>query len=1279
MSKDQQQETPGGGVFAGGGEMGALMRSIDWSRTPVGRVSGWSQALRTTVGLLLRSRFPMLLWWGPRFVQFYNDAYVPIPGAKHPGAMGQSASECWAEIWHIIGPMIEAPYSGQPATWSDDLSLLINRKGFLEETHFKVAYSPVPDETVQPTGVGGVLATVAETTEQVYGERQLKTLRELGTRAAEARTPQLACEMAAATFAENGFDVPFALFYLVDPGENGARLAASCGFEGRGTHSGQVDPEPPLSAKAWPLARITETRAIEVLAGLRARFGTLPSGQWTESPHSAIALPLASPGEPAYGVLIAGLSPHRTLDEGYRTFFELAAAQIVTAIRNANAHEEQRLRAEKLAEIDHAKTAFFSNISHEFRTPLTLMLGPLEDALSGATPSLSGESLDVTYRGAVRLLKLVNTLLDFSRIEAGRLQASYEPVDLASITVELAGVFRSAIERAGLALVLHCEPLAEPVYVDREMWEKIVLNLISNAFKFTFEGEIEIALRPANGHVELVVRDTGIGISAEELPRLFERFHRVEGARARTHEGSGIGLSFVQELVRLHGGEISAESEYGRGTVFSVKIPTGTQHLPKDRIVAARPHAPAGARAGAFLEEALRWLPEATDSPLEAPPPAERDQPRAAARILVVDDNADLRGYLRRILGARWQVETAADGEAALQMARHSPPDLVLTDVMMPGISGFGLLSELKRDARTHSIPVIMLSARAGEEARVEGLDAGADDYLIKPFSARELIARVGSQLALSASYRERAELLERELAARKEADLQKQHVASLFTLAPTPIVILRGPRYVIELANPETCRIWGRRYEDVINKPLLEALPELSGQVFASLLDGVMSTGVPYMGKETPVEVDRHGNGTLETVYFNFVYAPLRNVEGDIDGVLVFAFDVTDEVRSREQMRRLRAEAEVANRAKDQFLAMLSHELRNPLAPMLTALQLMKLRGDASREQDVLGRQVGHLTRLVDDLLDISRITGGKVELRKQPTEIADVVVRAVELASPLFEQRRQRLNLRVPPRGLAVNVDPDRMAQVISNLLTNAAKYSESGSEIVVVAAKERETVRIRVQDQGVGIAPEMLDSVFDMFVQQPQTLDRSKGGLGLGLAIAKSLVELHGGRMTVRSEGEGRGSEFSIDLPAHEPSQLQPEGLSLQSTASRPPGSGQKRVLVVDDNEDAVRILRSALELLGYAVEVAYDGPSALSAAEVFQPEVALLDIGLPVMDGYELATRLRELPRSAPDLRLVAVTGYGQDADRQRAAAAGFEQHLIKPVDLGKLERVIEGFG
>jgi signal transduction histidine kinase len=812
-------------------------------------------------------------------------------------------------------------------------------------------------------------------------------LDEIGEMAPGMQAKILACRMASATFAENGFDVPFALLYLVEASGKRARLAAACGFsvENGDANPNFVDLKAPPAQEAWQLAQIVETRAIELL-DLTSRLGILPSGKWSESPRRAIALPLASPGEALpYGVLIAGCSPHRALDEGYRTFFELAAAQVVTAIRNANAHEEQRLRAEKLAEVDRAKTVFFSNISHEFRTPLTLMLGPLEDALGGIERSLSGESLDVTYRNARRLLKLVNTLLDFSRIEAGRVEASYQSVDLSAFTIELAGVFRSAIESAGLKLILNCEPFEESIYVDREMWEKIVLNLISNAFKFTFEGEIEVAVRRAGTHVELSVRDTGIGISANDLPRLFERFHRVEGAKARTHEGSGIGLALVQELVRLHHGEIRAESVEGEGTVFTVRIPRGTAHLPRDRVVAARPHAPTATRAGVFVEEALHWLPDATDSTHGIDLLPQREEASTGARILVVDDNADLREYLRRILETRWLVETVADGQTALAAARRAPPDLVLSDVMMPGLTGFELLGELKRDPATRAIPVILLSARAGEEARVEGLDAGADDYLIKPFGARELVARVASQLALRASNRERAALLASEQAARKEAEL--------------------------------------------------------------------------------------------------------------------------------------------ANHAKDQFLAMLSHELRNPLAPMITALQLMKLRGEQSRERDILERQAAHLTNLVDDLLDVSRITRGRIELRKRPIEVAETLAKAIEIASPLLEQRRHHVDIRVPAHGLSVNVDPDRMAQVISNLLTNAAKYSEAGSKISVRAERSNQRVQIRVEDNGVGIAPEMIGSVFDLFVQQPQTLARSQGGLGLGLTIVRNLVELHDGTVSVESEGVGK----------------------------------------------------------------------------------------------------------------------------------------------------------
>ncbi|MGH7212215.1 MAG: ATP-binding response regulator, partial [Acetobacteraceae bacterium] len=343
---------------------------------------------------------------------------------------------------------------------------------------------------------------------------------------------------------------------------------------------------------------------------------------------------------------------------------------------------------------------------HEFRTPLTLILGPIEEALSRAAPD-DHAWLEVAHRNGLRLLRLVNALLDFSRVEAGRAQASYEPQDLGALTADLAGNFRAACERAGVALDVDCPPMARPVFVDRDMWEMIVLNLVSNAFKFTFQGRITVGLRDAGDAAELTVRDTGIGIAEAELPRLFERFHRVEDARGRTMEGSGIGLALVQELVRLHGGTIGVESTPGHGSVFTVRVPFGTAHLPADRIGAARPAASSAGTAQAFVAEALRWLPGAdpndTDSQ-DAPP---------RPRILLADDNADMRDYVRRLLGAQYHVEAVADGKAALEAAARIPPDLVLTDVMMPRLDGIGLLRALSDAPPTRDLPIILLSARA--------------------------------------------------------------------------------------------------------------------------------------------------------------------------------------------------------------------------------------------------------------------------------------------------------------------------------------------------------------------------------------------------------------------------------------------------------------------------------------------------------------------------------------------------------------------------------------
>ena len=1256
--------------LSGGGDMGALMRSTRWAGTACGAVSEWPQSLRTAISIMLESRFAMVVAWGPDFRFFYNDRYRPILGSKHPAALGAPGVEIFPEVWPVVGPEFERVAGGE-AFAVDDWLLPLDRNGYLENCWFTLSYSPIRDET---GGVGGVLAVVAETTGRVEGERRLATLRELARRAADAQTPEQACSNAAAVFGANAIDVPFASIYLLDSNGLAARRVSSVGMaadhpaNATSVNVGEVN-DPSSAGDLWRIADVIRAGETIVHADVARRIGLFSGGPYEEHPHTAIVLPLSRPGsEHPYGVLVAGVSPRRALDDPYRGFFELAADHIATGISNAVALEEARRRAAALAEIDRAKTAFFSNVSHEFRTPLTLMLGPAADVLSGAhgplTPEQRGQ-LNILQRNASRLLKLVNALLDFSRIEAGRTQASYVATDVAALTRELTGAFRSLLEHAGLQFEVTCDAIDEPVYVDRDMWEKIVLNLLSNAFKFTFEGSIGVALRQRNHAVELEVRDTGAGIPERELARIFDRFHRVEGTPSRTFEGSGIGLALTYELVRLHGGTITVASRSGEGSVFLVTIPTGCAHLPADRLGTAQSTAATAAGVAPFVDEALQWLPAAV---------AERRRGETRAddgdasghhkreRILVVDDNADMREYLRHLL-CDWHVELATDGANALEAARSRPPDLVVTDVMMPRLDGFGLLRDLRRDPRTRAVPVLMVSARAGEEARVSGLSAGADDYVTKPFSARELTARVHSLLALSK--------------ARREAELQKQHLHALFMQAPTPIVILRGPEHVVELANPLTCQVWGRTEQELLGRPLLDALPELVDQPFKDLLDRVFRTGAPYVGKETPARLDRDGTGALETVCFNFVYAPLRGVDGAIDGILVMAFDVTDEVAARNEMGRLRASAEAANRAKDEFLAMLGHELRNPLAPILTALQLMTLRGDSGslKERTVIDRQVRHLVRLVDDLLDVSRIARGKVDLRRQFVEIGHIVAMAVETSSPLLEKRHHRLDVEVPASGLGVHGDVTRLTQVVVNVLSNAAKYTEPHGRIRVAATQAGDVVELRVRDNGVGISAEMLPRVFELFSQERQTLDRAHGGLGLGLTIVRSLVELHGGSVEAHSDGVGHGSEFVLRLPLADAGADRRATPATRATCARSALRTTRRILVVDDNVDAARLTADALEAVGHDTRVAFDGPEALAMAETFAPDLALLDLGLPLMDGYELAEQLSAAMPDKPPA-LVAVTGYGQASDRERTEAAGFHGHIVKPVDFGELTGLID---
>ena len=751
--------------------MGKLIRAMNWSKTPFGPIESWPQSLRTAVSICLNSKFPMIIWWGLELRLIYNDEYRPLLGeTKHRRALGSPGRKVWPEIWDVIGPMFESVMTTGHATWSDDKLLLVNRHGYTEEAYFTWSYSPIRNGSGD---IGGVFTAVTETTARVVGERRMRTLRDLAVCSAHAKEIIDACRVTAEALAANPRDIPFALLYLIDEGKQ-ARLVGASGVK-PGT---EVSPhvvdllDEAAAATAWPLVEVARTAKAEVVKGLGEKFDYLPDGPWRERPHEAVVAPVMLPGHELPSLLLAlAVSPQLAFDDEYRNFFNLVVKQVEAVIANAVAYEQERKRAEALAELDRAKTAFFSNVSHELRTPLTLMLGPVEDTLAeeGLAPE-TYERLEVARRNSLRLLKLVNTLLDFSRIEAGRIHAVYEPVELAALTSDLASVFRSAIEHAGMKLIIDCPPLVEAVYVDREMWEKIVLNLVSNAFKFTFEGEIEVSLKPAGKSVELTVRDTGVGIPAEELPHVFERFFRVKGASGRSYEGSGIGLALVHELVKLHGGTVRAESKLGRGSRFIVSIPQGYAHLPADRIGAARSLASTGLRGEAYVEEALRWLPEMPDGDFgmryEGRPAGhtlETDSAQGVprSRILLADDNADMRDYVRRLLAANHEVEAVADGEAALKAARRRSPDLILTDVMMPKLDGFGLLRELRADEGLKTIPVIMLSARAGEESRVEGMEAGADDYLIKPFSARELMARVEAHLKFQRVRRQSQEALQ--------------------------------------------------------------------------------------------------------------------------------------------------------------------------------------------------------------------------------------------------------------------------------------------------------------------------------------------------------------------------------------------------------------------------------------------------------------------------------------------------------------------------------------
>ncbi|HZZ87392.1 MAG TPA: ATP-binding protein, partial [Caulobacteraceae bacterium] len=1147
---------PAPSFLAGGGEMGARIRAFDWAATPLGPAARWPQGLKTAVRIMLTSRQPFWVGWGKDLTYLYNDAYRSIIGGKHPWALGRPTAEVWREIWGDIEPLLATAMGGVEGTYSEAQLLIMERNGYPEETYYTFSYSPIPDDEGKP---GGIICANTDDTRRVIGERQLALLRELAARTFDARSWREACERSVEALAVDARDVTFSLLYMAEPEAGIAELVCSAGLE-----EGQAPACLPLERNGdWPLGAVIAEHDLRVVGDLSRRLGAAPAGAWDRPSMHAALLPVIPAGDagPA-GVLVVGLNPYRLFDDDYQGFLGLAAGQVAAAIGSAKTYEKERERAQALAELDRAKTAFFSNVSHEFRTPLTLMLGPLEDALSGELPPQDlRTNLELARRNGARLLRLVNTLLDFSRIEAGRVQASFEPVELAGLTAELVSGFRATIEKAGLFLDVRCDPLGQAVYVDRDMWEKVVLNLVSNAFKFTLQGGVHVGMAAdaVARTATLTVRDTGIGIPASELPRLFDRFHRVEGAQGRSFEGSGIGLALVQELVRLHSGSIQVDSALGAGTTVTVTLPLGTAHLPPDRVQTAADGAGVSRRVEEFVQEAQRWLPDGEPlldlAAVEDAPPSGRDG--AGKRVLLADDNADMRAYVRRLLEAQgYGVSTAANGEEALRGLAERPPDLILADVMMPKVDGFGLLRAVRENPETVGIPVIMLSARAGEEAQVEGLEAGADDYLVKPFAARELLARVGANIRLAEVRRDASLALFLSENQRRTSEDRLSLAVSTGRIAVFDWDV-DTDRLIIDGAFDARAGD-ARAVTETTVAAFLDGVHADDRELVRAAIERGVVSGEPY-----EASYRLKGRTRERAVMARGEMRPTADGRRRMIGAVV---DVT--------------EAAAARRALEELNASLEERVKSEVQQRIRTEEALH----QAQKMEVIGQLTGGVAHDFNNLLTV--IIGGLDTIRRaRPDDhqrirrAADMALqgsqRAVSLTSRLLAfSRRQPLAPRpLEPNALIrdmtqlvqgtlgeqtdlecvlgarlwrIEADQNQLASAILNLAVNARDAMPDGGKLTIetanteldesYAATDAEVVPgqyvvISVSDTGSGMSGATLERVFEPFFTTKET----GRGTGLGLSMVYGFVKQSGGHVAIYSE-EGQGTSVKLYFPRY-----------------------------------------------------------------------------------------------------------------------------------------------
>lgn len=1129
-------------IFEHGGQMGYLIRSHDWSQTSLGPIEQWSQILSSTVSIMLASSFPIILYWGDDLTILYNDSYISLIGARHPKILGKLARETWSEIWHILEPMFKEVLVKNKATWSYDQCIFVSRNHYLEETYCIWSFTPVRDDRGK---VCGVLAPCTETTKRVLNERRLNTLRLLANKIINVTTVSEACDMTADALIQNRTDIPFLLIYLFEDNTEDREkliLYKSYGFTKEDPYicPKNVVLTNPKQATIWPLKKVFTDNTIVIFSDSGEKNIILPGGDWPEPTKEVILLPICiSTQNYAKGVFIMGVNSRRELDVDYRTFFELIVSQFAKGLATILAYQAEKRRSEYLAEMNRTKTIFFNNISHEFRTPITLMLGQLQRLMANVELTLSCsqlEQINSLNRHALLLLKHVNRLLDFSKIEANRMQASFEQVNLAELTYDFASQFRSLIENADLKFKVDCETFTKRVYVDAEMWEKIIQNLLINAFKYTFSGAINIELKQKLNFAVLTVTDTGIGIPEKEIPHIFERFYRITGHYGRTHEGSGIGLALVSEIVRQHGGKITAKSIYGQGSRFIVMIPLGSKHLPIHQIKTSVDVNNSNS-SKLYINEAMGWIHSAEKGPtlmIQKPKRVEdkkrhisTTKKKSALTILIADDNADIRDYIIRILQPYYNVLAASDGVKAFEVVNREMPDLVLSDVMMPRMNGFDLLRQIRNHPTLKTIPVILISARADEETHIRALNKGADDYLFKPFNAKELIARINIHLMMlrlrKTTSKRILNLLREKQALAKQLDLALESANictwkwsisdDKFTIYPALQSVINFPDKKITSFN-DFLQMISEKDRENLEQKIRNAIKskKLFSTEFCTKLSDRSSRILMLKG--------RHYD----------------KAEKKSDYMIGICLDVTDKKMVEKHFKK--KQVQIQNLSKyitaNETATILAHELNQPLAAISTYAQLCKsLASHLSNEPklqnyiDIIAQQTLRAGKITHHIKNLTAKENYHYKNTKINKLLKDAVAYILFLNPPYIPKIQFELSPNLP----LINIDSVYLQQVIINIIMNAIEaiqYSaRDNGKIIIQSNLKSNNIEINIINNGPPIIRKSQKKIFQPY------FSTKASGMGVGLSMCKTILEAHGGHINL-AYSHATHTCFSLTIP-------------------------------------------------------------------------------------------------------------------------------------------------